>query len=129
MGRFGNLMLVNGEPGWELDVLSGEVVRFFLTNVSNTRTFNVTFAKARVKLVASDLGRFEREQWVSSVVIAPAELETAAGRLAELRRSSGNGFRTSRSRAPHTYPTPTSPTLAKNYISTKGFRSSAGWPR
>ncbi len=73
MGRFGNLMLVNGEPGWELDVLRGEVVRFFLTNVSNTRTFNLSFGGALIKAIGSDIGNFEHEEWVESVVIAPAE--------------------------------------------------------
>ncbi len=73
MGRFGNVMMVNGETDHRLTVQRGEVVRFFLTNVANSRTFNVTFGGARVKIVASDVSRFEREQWVSSVVIAPAE--------------------------------------------------------
>ena len=73
MGRFGNLLLVNGEPDYRLSVNRGEVVRFFLTNVSNTRTFNLSFGDAAVKLVASDIGRFERESWAESVVIAPAE--------------------------------------------------------
>ena len=73
MGRFGNLLLVNGEPEYRLTVDRGEVVRFFLTNVSNTRTFNLSFDGAPIKLVASDIGRFERQAWVESVVIAPAE--------------------------------------------------------
>jgi len=73
MGRFGNLMLVNGEPRYELVVPRGEVVRFFLTNVSNTRTFNLSFEGARMKVVGSDVGNFEREAWAESVVIAPAE--------------------------------------------------------
>ncbi|MCY4400599.1 MAG: multicopper oxidase family protein [Gemmatimonadetes bacterium] len=73
MGRFGNVMLVNGVTGHGLTVRPGEVIRFFMTNVANTRTFNVTFGSARAKLVASDVGRFEREMWVPSVVIAPAE--------------------------------------------------------
>ncbi len=73
MGRFGNLLLVNGEPAYRLTVARGEVVRFFLTNVSNTRTFNLSFGGAAIKLVASDIGRFERQAWVDSVVIAPAE--------------------------------------------------------
>ena len=73
MGRFGNLLLVNGEPAYRLAVDRGEVVRFFLTNVSNTRTFNLSFDGAPIKLVASDIGRFERQAWVESVVIAPAE--------------------------------------------------------
>jgi suppressor of ftsI len=41
--------------------------------VANARTFNVTFGGAKVKIVASDVSRFEHEQWVGSVVIAPAE--------------------------------------------------------
>ena len=73
MGRFGNLLLVNGEPDYRLTVDRGEVIRFFLTNVSNTRTFNVSFGDAPIKLVASDVGKFERQAWVRSVVIAPAE--------------------------------------------------------
>jgi len=73
MGRFGNVLMVNGETDYALHVDRGEVVRFYLTNVANTRTFNLTFGDARVKIVASDVGRYEREQWVESVVIAPAE--------------------------------------------------------
>ncbi len=73
MGRFGNLLLVNGEPEYMLDVSSGEVVRFFFTNVSNTRTFNLSFDGAPMKLVGADIGRFEREEMVSSVPIGPAQ--------------------------------------------------------
>jgi suppressor of ftsI len=73
MGRFGNVLMVNGETDYRLTARRGEVIRFFLTNVANTRTFNVTFGNADVKVVASDIGRFEREEWVNSVVIAPAE--------------------------------------------------------
>ncbi|MEE8477014.1 MAG: multicopper oxidase family protein [Gemmatimonadales bacterium] len=72
MGRFGNLLLVNGEPDYALTVARGEVVRFFLTNVSNTRTFNLSLP-VPMKVVGSDVGNFEREVWVESVVIAPAE--------------------------------------------------------
>src|SRR6185503_3418015 len=73
MGRFGNVMLVNGEPRYALSVQRSEVVRFFLTNVSNTRAFNLSFPGARMKVVAGDVGNYEREQWVESVVIGPAE--------------------------------------------------------
>jgi len=73
MGRFGNVMLVNGEPRYDLEVKRGEIVRFYFTNASNARLFNLSFPGARMKVVASDVGKFEREEWVSSVVIAPAE--------------------------------------------------------
>ncbi len=87
MGRFGNLMLVNGEPEYELSVDAGEVVRLYLTNVSNTRTFNLSFAGTgdgdpqpddarpyvRMKVIGADVGAFEREEWVESIVLSPAE--------------------------------------------------------
>ena len=75
MGRFGNVFLVNGEPApsYRLQARAGEIVRLYLTNVANTRTFNVSLPGTRMKIVGGDIGRFEREQWVESVVIAPAE--------------------------------------------------------
>jgi suppressor of ftsI len=74
MGRVGNVLLVNGEPDWSLSAAMGEVVRLYLTNASNSRTWNLSFGGgARMKVVASDVSRFEREEWVESVVLAPAE--------------------------------------------------------
>ena len=73
MGRFGNVFLVNGEPDARLSVRRGEVVRFYLTNTANTRVFNLAFRGGRMKLVGGDSGRYERERWVESVVIAPSE--------------------------------------------------------
>jgi suppressor of ftsI len=73
MGRVGNVLLVNGEPDWSLAARRGEVVRFHLTNASNSRTWNLSFGGAPIKVVASDVSRFEREEWVPSVVLAPAE--------------------------------------------------------
>jgi suppressor of ftsI len=75
MGRFGNVLLVNGEPKWSATARRGEVVRVFLTNVSSTRAFNLSWQgpRTRMKVVASDLGKYEQESWVDNVVIAPAE--------------------------------------------------------
>ena len=73
MGRVGNRLLVNDEPRYSLSVGQGEVVRFYLTNVSNSRTYNISFGDAPIKVVASDVSRFEHEELVSSVVLAPAE--------------------------------------------------------
>jgi FtsP/CotA-like multicopper oxidase with cupredoxin domain len=73
MGRWGNVFLVNGEPRWAPRVSRGDVVRFYLTNVSSARVYNLAFAGARLKVVGSDGGRFEHEVWARSVVIAPAE--------------------------------------------------------
>ena len=73
MGRFGNVFLTNGEPAWRGTARPGEVIRYYLTNASNTRTFNLSFPGARMKVVGSDLGPYTRESWVESVVIGPAE--------------------------------------------------------
>ena len=73
MGRFGNVFLVNGEPEYRMTVRRGEVVRFYLTNVSSARLYNLSFGGARIKVIGSDVGKFEHEAWVTSVVLAPAE--------------------------------------------------------
>jgi FtsP/CotA-like multicopper oxidase with cupredoxin domain len=73
MGRFGNRMLINGEPKLSLTADKGEVVRLYLTNTANTRVFNVAVRGARMKLVGGDSGRCEHEELVESVVLAPSE--------------------------------------------------------
>src|SRR5689334_2441797 len=73
MGRFGNVLLVAGEPDLALIVRTGEVVRLWLTNTANTRVFNVALPGARMKLVGGDSGRVEREHFVDSVILAPSE--------------------------------------------------------
>lgn len=73
MGRFGNVMLVNGETGYSLQVKKGEVVRFYIANTANTRMFNIAIPDTKMKLVGSDNGKYEREQFVDSVLLSPSE--------------------------------------------------------
>jgi len=73
MGRFGNVLLVNGESELSLTARLGEVVRFYLTDTANTRVFNVGVRGARMKLIGADSGHYEREELVEHVVIAPSE--------------------------------------------------------
>lgn len=73
MGRFGNVMLVNGETNFETTVAMGEVVRLYLTNAANTRLFNFTLPSARMKLVGADAGRYAEEIWSDEILIAPGE--------------------------------------------------------
>src|SRR5215469_6268064 len=73
MGRFGNVLLVGGEQDCSLTAKSEEVVRLWLTNTANTRVFNVQLPGARMKLVGGDSGRFEHEEFVSGVILAPSE--------------------------------------------------------
>ena len=81
MGRFGNVMLVNGEPEYRLEGKKGEVVRFFLTNVANTRTFNLSFGGLPIKVVGSDLSKFERESFTDAVLIAYETVQRTDGSL------------------------------------------------
>jgi FtsP/CotA-like multicopper oxidase with cupredoxin domain len=73
MGRFGDMLLVAGEPDLSLTAQLGEVVRFYLTNTANTRVFKVALPGARMKLVGGDSGHVEHEQFVDDVVLAPSE--------------------------------------------------------
>ena len=73
MGRFGNVMLTGGETNLALEAQVGEVARFYFTNTANTRLFNVALPGARMKLVGSDSGRYERETFVDEVLLAPSE--------------------------------------------------------
>ncbi|NOS67433.1 MAG: multicopper oxidase family protein [Candidatus Peribacteraceae bacterium] len=73
MGRFGNTLLVNGSDDYRLNVSKGDVIRFYLTNTANTRTFKIDFDGAKMKLVGGDNGRYEMEQFVDSVILAPSE--------------------------------------------------------
>jgi FtsP/CotA-like multicopper oxidase with cupredoxin domain len=73
MGRFGDVLLVSGEPDLTLTARLGEVVRFYLTNTANTRVFKVAFPGARMKLVGGDSGHVEHEHFVDDVVLAPSE--------------------------------------------------------
>jgi FtsP/CotA-like multicopper oxidase with cupredoxin domain len=73
MGRFGNVFLTSGDPELRLDAAVGEVVRLWLTNTAGTRVFNVGLPGARMKLIGGDSGRYEREELVEQVLLAPSE--------------------------------------------------------
>jgi len=73
MGRFGNVMLVNGESGYTFSAKQGEVVRLYLTNAANTRLFNFTLPGVKMKLIGADVGRYTQEVFVDEVLLAPGE--------------------------------------------------------
>ncbi len=73
MGRFGNVLLVNGETELSGNAALGEVVRLHLVNTANTRIFNFAVSGARMKLIGGDSGRYERETFIDEVLIAPSE--------------------------------------------------------
>ena len=98
MGRFGNVLLVGGEMHADLTARRGEVVRLHLTNTANTRVFRVSLPGARMKLIGGDAGRYEHEQWVDDVVVAPSErsivdvLLEDAGTFTLLHRTPGREY-------------------------------------
>jgi FtsP/CotA-like multicopper oxidase with cupredoxin domain len=73
MGRFGNVMLINGDTEFAGQAKVGEVVRLYLVNTANTRIFNFAVRGVRAKLVGGDSGRYEREMLVDEVLLAPSE--------------------------------------------------------
>jgi FtsP/CotA-like multicopper oxidase with cupredoxin domain len=73
MGRFGNVMLTNGETEYRAEANVGEVVRLHLVDTANTRIFNFGISGARMKLVGGDSGRVEREECVDEILLSPSE--------------------------------------------------------
>ena len=73
MGRYGNVMLINGETEFSGQAAAGEVVRLYVVNTANTRIFNFAIRGARAKLVGGDSGRYERETFIDEVLLAPSE--------------------------------------------------------
>ena len=73
MGRFGNVFLTNGKTEYTLNINQGDIVRFYITNAANTRTFNLSIPGLKLKKVGSDNGKYETEEWVNSLIIAPSE--------------------------------------------------------
>ncbi len=73
MGRFGNTLLANGEVSHVINAAPGEVYRLYVTNAATVRPFNFAVKGAKMKLVGGDNGRYEKETFVESVVVAPSE--------------------------------------------------------
>ena len=73
MWRFGTHYLVNGSEDYTLDLVAWEVTRLYVTNTANVRPFNISIPWVEMKLVWWDLGAYEKEMKIESLLIAPAE--------------------------------------------------------
>ncbi|MEK7672367.1 MAG: multicopper oxidase family protein [Patescibacteria group bacterium] len=73
MGQFGNVMLVNGKTDYQKNFNTGEVVRFYIANASNTRIYNLSIPNAKIKLVGGDNGKYEYETWHDNIILSPSE--------------------------------------------------------
>ena len=73
MGRFGNVLLVNGRDRYRRSFPAGSVIRLYLTNAANARTFRLALPGAHLKLVGGDNGRYAKERFVKEVLLSPSE--------------------------------------------------------
>ena len=73
MGHYGNTFLVNGEESYSLPVKMGEVVRFDVINAANARPYKFAIAGAKLKIVGSDNGAYEKAFFADSVTLGPSE--------------------------------------------------------
>jgi suppressor of ftsI len=73
MGRFGNVILVNGDTGYSLNVKRNEYVRFYVTNAASSRVFNFVLNRTYMKVVGSDNGKYERSYLSAGELLAPGE--------------------------------------------------------
>ena len=67
MGRFGNVLLVNGELALSTrrESRRGRAL-LSSANAASARIYNLSFGDARMKVVAGEAGKFEREEWVGA---------------------------------------------------------------
>lgn len=73
MGQFGNTMFVNGSTNYQQNFQAGEIVRFYIANASNTRTYNLSIPNTKIKLVGGDNGKYEYETWQDQLILSPSE--------------------------------------------------------
>jgi FtsP/CotA-like multicopper oxidase with cupredoxin domain len=124
MGRFGNVILVNGETDLALTAQRGEVLRLYLLNTANTRVFNVGLPGVPIKLVGGDSGHVEQEEWVEEVVLAPSErvvvdvLFEAAGKFEMQHRTPDRDYPLA---VVTVQPEPAEPSLAESYPQLRSY--------
>ena len=134
MGRFGTLLLVGGQPDLSVAAQRGEVIRFYLTNTANTRVFNVALPGAQMKLVGGDSGRFEREEFVDSVILAPSErividaLFEKPGKLTLEHQTPGRTYTLATIDVAASQPSPRLPSSSPCSVTIQnGWQSGSGW--
>jgi FtsP/CotA-like multicopper oxidase with cupredoxin domain len=128
MGRFGNVMLVAGEPDLSLQARRGEVVRFYFTNTANTRVFNATLPRAQMKLVGADAGHYEQEELVEEVLLAPSErvvVDVLFGEAGELELEHRTPERTYRLASVTVVDEPAEPSFAEEFARVRTNRDMA----
>lgn len=73
MGRFGTTHLVNDTVLPTIKATAGSMVRFYVLNAANTRTFRFAISDVPLTLVGGDHGNMQRQEAVTAVSIGPGE--------------------------------------------------------
>ncbi len=73
MGRYGNLMLINGKTNWQTEVKANTVQRFYVANASSARPYRFALDGMKMKIVGSDNGRVGNERFVDALTLSPGE--------------------------------------------------------
>lgn len=73
MGRYGNLLLVNGVTNWQTSVKAGTVQRLYVANASDARPYRFALDGMKMKVVGSDNGRVGNERLVDALTLSPGE--------------------------------------------------------
>ena len=69
MGRYGNVLMTNWDQNYTLHVKKGETIRFYLTNASNARPYNIALDGIQMKRVGGDNGAYEHETWEKNIIL------------------------------------------------------------
>lgn len=73
MGRYGNVLLVNGKTNWQTTAKANTVQRFYIANASNARPYRFALEGVMMKVVGSDNGRVGNERFVDALTLSPGE--------------------------------------------------------
>ena len=73
MGRFGNIILVNGETHYTRTVAQGSIADFITVNTANTRTFNLSIENHTLHVLESDGSPYEESFFTDSLLLSPGE--------------------------------------------------------
>ena len=73
MGRFGDRLLINDQENYQVNLETNQIGRIFITNVANTRTFDIEFEGTDMKVVGGDNGRVQNEALVDNIILGTSE--------------------------------------------------------
>jgi suppressor of ftsI len=81
MGRYGNKQMINWDEEYTLQVKKWEIIRFYMTNASNARPYNIALDGVQMKRVWWDNGVYEHETWEKNIILAPSERSVVEARF------------------------------------------------